>query len=135
VKRAALALLAAVAAFAALTAFALEAGEVAVVITTAPDGAARRTHVWFARVDGALRLEAGAPENAWFVDAQAQPRLTLALPGEPPRAFVATPLRDVASQPRVRAALHAKYGWRDAWVGMLVDARRSVAVRLDPATP
>jgi hypothetical protein len=133
VKRAGLALAAALAALAALTAFALEAGDVAVVTTTAPDGAARRTPVWFARLDGALWLEAGARENPWFVDELARPRLALALPGEPPRAFIATPLRDAASQRRVRAALRAKYGWRDAWVGALVDASRSVAVRLTPA--
>jgi hypothetical protein len=35
----------------------------------------------------------------------------------------------------VRAALRAKYGWRDAWVGLLVDSSRSVAVRLREPQP
>ena len=123
---------AALALFAATTWLALESGGVAVVTTRARDGTPRETHVWFAEIGGELWLEAGAPENPWFVDVLTWPLLRIALPGEEPRELAAVPDREVSSQRRVRESLHAKYGWRDAWVGLLVDASRSVAVRLVP---
>ncbi len=129
-KRAGLALVAAALAFVAITGIALESGGVAVVTSTAPGGALRETHVWFVELDGETWLEAGAPENPWFVDAQAAPRLRIRFPDGAVGHFRAEPARDAASQRRIREALHAKYGWRDAWVGMFVDASRSVAVRL-----
>ncbi|HEU4429325.1 MAG TPA: hypothetical protein VFT98_11270 [Myxococcota bacterium] len=132
-RRALIALAAAVAVFVAVTWLALEGSGVAVVTTTTPDGSPRETHVWFAELGGVLWLEAGLPENPWFTDAQRSPRIRLALPGAVATAFDAHPVPTAEAQQRVRAALHHKYGWRDTWVGLLVDASRSVAVRLDPA--
>ncbi len=133
-RRALLAAGAAVALFVPATWLALEASGVAVVTTTTREGSARETHVWFAEIAGELWLEAGTPENPWFRDVQAEPRLRIALLSEAPRAFVARPVPSRAARQRVRAALHAKYGWRDAWVGLFVDASRSLAVRLTPAS-
>ena len=132
-KRALLAAAAAAGLLVAITWLALEAGGVAVVTTTTADGAPRETHVWFAEIDDVLWLEAGARENPWFAEAQRSPRIQLALPGAAAREFDAHPIPTAEAQQRVRAALHRKYGWRDAWVGLLVDASRSVAVRLEPA--
>lgn len=131
-KRAALALFATLSVWLAITAYALEADGVAVVASARPDGAPRETHVWFAQIDGEIWLEAGAPENGWYADALANPHLMVAFEGGPRAHYRALPDETPAAQQRVRAALRAKYGWRDAWVGMLVDASRSVAVRLAP---
>jgi len=66
--------------FVAFTWRALEAGGVAILETEMADGTQRLTHVWFAQPDGELWVEAGAPENGWYVDAQVQPRLSLSIP-------------------------------------------------------
>lgn len=126
---------AAAAAFAAITGLALEWSGVAVVTTRTAAGAPRATHVWFADIDGEIWLEAGAPENPWFQDAQANPRLQLALPGAPLLDVVAVPDASAEAKRRVREALHAKYGWRDAWVGLFVDAARSLPVRAAAVEP
>jgi hypothetical protein len=47
--------------------------------------------------------------------------------------FIARPSRDPTAQARLRERLRAKYGLRDLWVGLFVDASRSYAVKLDPA--
>ncbi len=125
---------AAVVLFLATTWLALESGGVALVTTQTRGADPRETHVWFAEISGERWLEAGAPNNSWFLDAQAQPRIRIAFPNEAPRAFVANPVRSGTAQKRVRQALHVKYGWRDAWLGLFVDASRSVAVKLEPAS-
>jgi hypothetical protein len=126
--RAALGLLVAAAlGFVALTWLALESGGVAIVETRAPDGATRATHVWFVERDGALWLEAGSPGNGWFTDVQREPRLRVRI-GNEIREARAEIVPEASHD--VRAALRAKYGWRDAWVGLLVDSSRSVSVRL-----
>lgn len=128
--RAALAFLALALGFVALTGIALESGGVAIVETRAPDGTTRATHVWFVEHHGALWLEAGAPENGWFQDVQRDPRLRVRVHGaaRDARAEIAP-----EASADVRARLRAKYGWRDVWVGLLVNASRSVAVRLREA--
>ncbi len=133
VKRLALGAVVAVVGSFLLTFVGLESGGVAVVTTQRADGAARETHVWFAEIDGELWLEAGTPENGWFVDVQKNPRSTLALPSGAPARYIARPDASVEAQRAVREALHAKYRWRDTWVGLLIDESRSVAVRLDPS--
>jgi len=102
VRRAALALGLLALAFFALTWIALESGGVARLETHRADGTLRETHVWFVEREGATWLEAGAPENGWFADVQRDRRLRIRTVGV----------------------------WRDAWVGLLVDSTRSVAVRL-----
>jgi len=126
-RRLALTLLALAAVFAAITWLALEQGGVAVIETRAPDGTPHKTHVWTVEHDGALWLEAGSPQNAWFVDLQRDPRLRLQIDGA---------TRDATAEivpeasPDIRAAIREKYGWRDAWVQMLVNANSATAVRV-----
>lgn len=122
-----LVLLALAAAFAGITWLALEQSGVAVIVTHARDGDARKTHVWSVEHDGALWLEAGSPTNAWFADLTRDPHLRLTAEGTT-RDAVAEIVPEKSAE--IRAALRAKYGWRDAWVQMLVNANRSTAVRL-----
>jgi hypothetical protein len=119
--------------FAAVTFVALESSDVAIVETLRADGTTRATHVWFIEEDGVVWLEAGTPENGWYVDVQRNPTLAFRAEGRDGE-FVAHPLPgDRARHGRLREQLRGKYGWRDAWVSVYVDQSRSLAVRLDPA--
>ena len=118
-------------AFAATTWWALESGGVAVIETRASGGTVRRTHVWYAEPGGELWLEAGTPENAWFRDVRADPALTFKIDGGVAR-YVAQPVDDPSAHTRIRSLIREKYGFRDLWVGLIVDTSRSVAVRLVP---
>jgi len=131
-RRAIVALLALALAFALVTVAALELSDVARVETRTADGGTRSTHVWFAERDGALWVEAGTPENGWFVDVQRDDRVAIEIDGAP-RSMRAVVVDDDGERARLRAALRERYGWRDAWVGLLVDASRSIPVRLEPA--
>jgi hypothetical protein len=119
-------------AFGATTWWALESGGIAVVETRSPEGTVRSTHVWYVERGGELWLEAGSPENGWFRDVQNDPVLTFRADGNSAR-YVARPVEDSSTHQRVRSLVREKYGIRDRWIGLGVDASRSVAVRLLPA--
>ncbi len=133
-KRAAIAIGLLGVAFAGTTYWALESGGVAVVKTIRPDGSSRSTHVWFVREDGGYWLEAGSPNNGWYLDVLAAPELSLAVDGRT-LLYRAEPRRDPGGQPFIRSLIREKYGLRDNWVGLLVDTSQSVAVRLMPLAP
>lgn len=118
-------------AFAALTLFALEAGDVAVLITQRPGDSVRETHVWWAEDAGTLQIEAATPERAWLAEALAAGEIEVERDGRRER-FRVERIDSAGAHDRVRSLLRAKYGWRDAWVGLLQDTSRSLAVRLSP---
>jgi hypothetical protein len=118
----------------AVTFYALESSGVVIAETRAEDGSTRATHVWSAEPDGELWLEAGSPGNPWYADLKRDPRITLRTEAGAAE-YRATFQDDPASRARVRAELERKYGWRDGWIGLLVDHTKSVVVRLDPPTP
>ncbi len=120
-----------VVAFGATTWWALESGGVAVIETRTPEGSVRSTHVWYAEPSEELWLEAGTPENAWLQDVQQHPVLTFRANGLSARYF-AGPVNDPTGHTRIRSLIREKYGFRDRWVGLMVDTSRSVAVRLLP---
>ncbi len=120
------------AAFGATTWWALEAGGVAVIETQTPEGTTRSTHVWYSQLNEELWLEAGTPENPWFQDIQRHAVLGFSADGRTAR-YVAQPVEDASGHRRIRSLISEKYGIRDAWVGLVVDTSRSVAVRLVPA--
>jgi hypothetical protein len=124
-------LAAALVAFAAFTGWALESGGVAVIATRAPDGSTRETHVWYVEPAGELWVEAGTPENAWYVDVRRDSSVRFSAGGRSGR-YRAERVEAPHAHERIRALLRAKYGMRDRWVGLLVDTSRSVAVRLVP---
>ena len=111
--------------------WALEAGDVAVIETQTPAGTVRSTHVWYVEPDGELWLEAGTPGNAWFQDVLRSPAVTFKTSGQVSRR-TAEPVESSSAQSHIRSLIRAKYGFRDLWVGLIVDTSRSVAVRLVP---
>ncbi len=121
-----------VAAFGATTWWALESSGVAVIETRTPRGDTRSTHVWYTEPSEQLWLEAGTPENPWFQDIQQEPVLTFRADGRSAR-YAARPVHGPSGHTRIRSLIREKYGFRDRWVGLIVDTSRSVAVQLLPA--
>lgn len=125
-------LIAAVAVFVLITWWALESGGVAVIETRAEDGSLRSTHVWFAEPEGELWVEAGTPENGWYLDIQREPVLSFSADGRSGRYF-AEPLSGINTHLRIRSLLREKYGLRDRWISLIFETSGSIAVRLNPA--
>ncbi len=125
-------LLGVVIAFLLITWLALEAGGVAVVETRAADGSLRSTHVWFAEPDGELWIEAGTPENRWYLDIQREPSLSFSAAERSGRYF-AERVPGADAHARVRSLLREKYGVRDWWISLIFETSDSLAIRLIPA--
>jgi hypothetical protein len=115
--------------FVLLTWWALESSGVAVLETQSADGSVRSTHVWYAEPDGELWVEAGTPENGWFVDVHEDPMVSFSTP-ERSGEYVAEKIPGDDTHLRIRGLLREKYGFRDWWIGVLFDTSHSVAVRL-----
>jgi hypothetical protein len=118
----------------ATTLVALEGGEVVVLRTRQSDGAPRDTRTWIADEDEGAWIEVANPERPFLEDVLANPDLELQ------RAGVWHRCRGVlAHNPegheRIRRLLREKYGWKDRWIGMLVDTSDSLAMRLGCETP
>jgi hypothetical protein len=118
-------------AFAGVTLLAVEGPEVVELRTRARDGSTRTTRVWVAEADGTEWIEAGNPERPFLADLEAEPTVEV-VRGGTVLARRAVPVRGDAPHRRIRALLAEKYGWADAWVGLLVDTSRSIAIRLEP---
>jgi len=110
----------------------LESSGVAVIETRGRDGAIRSTHVWYVEPAGELWLEAGTPENAWYLDLAHDPGVFFSAQGRAEH-FVAEPDTGPAGHERIRAQMRAKYGIRDVGVAALFDTSSSIAVRMKPA--
>ncbi len=119
------------AAFGAVTWLALESQEVAVLSTRQAGGTTRATRVWVARERQSLWLESATPERPWYHDVLADPRVEMQLGGELLQ-LRAHPVQGERGHRKIRDLLSRKYGWADAWVGLVQDTSRSIAVRLDP---
>ena len=109
----------------------LESGGVAVIGTQTPEGGARSTHVWYVEPDGELWLEAGTPENGWFLDVQKSSAVEFESDGRTLR-YIARPVEGEPARSRIRSLIRQKYGFRDRWVDLILDTSRTVAVRLIP---
>jgi hypothetical protein len=100
---------------------ALEWSGVATVNTVASDGTNRATNMRFVERDGQLLLEAGTPENAWFVDAQKTLQLRISQPSSLAGNYTIEPTSSPDGHARIRALMREKYGLRDWWIGTLFD--------------
>jgi len=132
VKLAIMSLVSGLVGFVLMTFLALESGGVAVLETRADDGSTRSTHVWFVEPNGELWIEAGTPENGWYVDVQRDPLVSFSS-AERSGEYIAERVEGPGAHDQIRALLGEKYGMRDWWIGLLFDTSRSVAVRLENA--
>ena len=109
---------------------ALESNEVVVLRTTAPDGSARETRVWIADEGAHSWLEAATPERPWYLDVLERPRVEVKRGGLM-LTFDAVSRPGTQGREHIRGLLREKYGWADAWVGLLQDTSNAIEVRLD----
>ena len=117
----------------ALQVTASESGEVVVVTTTdAGTNNAHSTRLWVVDHDQHAWIRAGSPTASWLKRLTATPTV-LVRRGAATQTYNAVPL------PEMRATINAlyatKYGWADRLVGIMLDHRASVPVRLDPVAP
>ncbi len=118
-------------AFGAITLLALEGVEVVELRTHDAQGTARTTRVWIADADGASWVESATPDRPFLRDIAVDPAIEVVRGGRV-LAMRATPEPGQAGHERIRRLLADKYGWADAWIGLVADTSQSVIVRLDP---
>ena len=104
-----------------------ETGEVVVVTTTDAEGASAETRLWVVDHDGSAWLRSGSPQAGWFQRMQANPAITVERGGQQFTALIepVPELRDV-----INAEMAEKYGWADAYIGMLFGRDDAVPIRL-----
>ena len=110
-----------------------ESGEVVVVTTNdAGSGASHSTRVWVVDHDAHAWIRAGAPGAAWFKRLTGSPTIQVRR-GAITQTYIAVP--EPGARAMINALYAAKYGWADGLVGIMVDHRASVPIRLDPVPP
>ena len=117
--------------FAMLTWWSLESGGVAILDSQTANDTVRSTHVWYAESNGELWVEAGTPQNPWFMDVQDDPAVRL-LTAEGSTEYIAEIIPGEDAHNRIRSLLREKYGFRDWWIGAIFDTSQSIAVRMVP---
>jgi hypothetical protein len=131
--RAAAVLLAVLAALAVATYLAGEQTEVIVLRTFDERGAPHDTRMWIVDQDGVPWVRVANPRRGWYLRLAANPRVQLVRGG-------ATEERRARPDPSRAArragddAFAAKYGWVDAWYGLLL-RRDPIPIQLLPAEP
>ncbi len=106
-----------------------ETGEV--VVLTAQDGEGeRQTRLWVVDLHGLQYLRA-RPTSGWYRPLRDHPDVTLSRAGQTRRYRVETRMEAAGELNRL---MREKYGWRDAYVALLVGGREdAVPVALIPA--
>ena len=107
------------AALAAATYVAGELREVATLRSFDADGAAHETQLWIVDHGGSPWIRVARPERAWYRRLSAQPEVELARGGDF-QPYTARPDPSPAAAAAIDAAFRAKYGWTDAWYGLLL---------------
>lgn len=118
-------------AFAVTTMAALEGSEVVVLHTGLETAHPRDTRVWVVDFGGAAWIESANPEREFYRDILTDPNVELSRDGRR-FAYRAVPITDGTGHQLIRSLLREKYGWADAWIGMIADTSSSIAIRLEP---
>jgi hypothetical protein len=108
-----------------------EQTEVVVLRTFDAGGTVHETKLWAVDHEGAVWVRVANPERGWYRRLRAHPRVELVRGGRA-RAMDAAPDASPEARRAVDAAFAARYGWVDAWYGLLL-RRAPVPVRLTPA--
>jgi hypothetical protein len=105
-----------------------EQTEVVVLRTFDAQGTVHETKMWAVDHQGAVWVRVANPERGWYQRLLAQPRALLVRDGRT-AAVRAVPDESPAARTAIDAAFAEKYGWVDAWYGLLL-RRGAVPVRL-----
>jgi hypothetical protein len=107
-----------------------ERTEVAVLRTYEADGTPRDTKMWVVDYEGRPYVRVGRPGRGWGERLKANPKAELTRAGvTSPR--VAVTISDDTTRVSVERAFADKYGWVDAWYGVVI-RKNPDTVRLDP---
>ena len=105
-----------------------ETGEVVVLTSQGPDGP-DETRLWVVDLDGIQYLRA-SPDSGWYQRLLAEPDALLERNGET-RGYRAEARLTLAAV--INDLMHEKYGWRDAYIDLLLGGRDdAVPVALIP---
>jgi hypothetical protein len=108
---------------------AAESGEVVVLRTADDAGRVEETRLWVVEDGGHAWLRSGSPASVWYGRLQRTPAVEV-VRGDVPVSYTAVPR--VEDRDRINALMRAKYGWADAYIGLLFGRDDAVPVRLDP---
>lgn len=106
-----------------------ESGEVVVLKTTDPTGAARETRVWVVEDGSHVWLRSGSDAAGWYQQLAARPDVEVQR-GDQTLRVRAVP--EVGARARINGLMREKYGWADAYIGMLFGRDDAIPIRLDP---
>ena len=95
-----------------------ETGEVVVLTSQSPDGP-EETRLWVVDLDGVQYLRA-SPDSGWYQRLVAEPDALLERNGET-RNYHSEARLDLAED--INALMREKYGWRDAYIDLLLGGR------------
>jgi hypothetical protein len=113
----------------ALEMVAAESGEVVVLRTTDVAGAPRETRLWVVDDGSHSWLRAGNEAAGWFLLLRERPDVEV-VRGEQTLSVRAVP--EPGARARINDLMRAKYGWADAYIGVLFGRDDAVPIRLDP---
>lgn len=106
-----------------------ETGEVVVLTTDSREGPTD-TRLWVVEADGVQYLRAGT-DSGWYQRLLAAPEVHVTRSGST-EAYRAEP--QPAATETVNGLMREKYGWRDAYISLLIGGRAdSIAIALLPA--
>lgn len=109
---------------------AAESGEVVVLRTSDAAGAPRETRLWVVDDGSHVWLRSGSDAAGWYQELLARPEVEVQR-GDQTLRVRAVP--EVGARARINGLMRAKYGWADAYIGVLVARDAAIPIRLDPA--
>lgn len=108
---------------------AAESGEVVVLRTADAGGAAKETRLWVVEDGSHVWLRSGSEAAGWYQQLVARPEVEVQR-GEETLRVRAVP--EVGARTRINGLMREKYGWADAYIGMLFGRDDAIPIRLDP---
>ena len=108
---------------------AAESGEVVVLRTTDAAGAPKETRLWVVEDGSHVWLRSGSEAAGWYQQLAARPEVEVQR-GDQTLRVRAVP--EVGARTRINGLMREKYGWADAYIGMLFGRDDTIPIRLDP---
>ena len=106
---------------------AAESGEVVVITTQDANGVARETRLWVVDHDDSAWLRSGSTLSDWYQRLITHPQISMQR-GDTSFTAVAEP--SVDDRDIIDRLMNDKYGWADAYIGMLYGRSGAVPIRL-----
>ncbi len=106
-----------------------ESGEVATIRTVDADGTPLETRIWVVDHEGAQWIRTGNAASKWMARVKASPEVEVVRNGA---SATYRPVLVPEARETVNGLMAEKYGWADAYIGMMFPRDDAQIVRLDP---